>query len=71
MIKTSMIAIHRFDPVRQHWERIEVEGEAPSPRDQHACTVIGNRLLIHGGQCFDAVEDDFTVCKDTWVLQML
>ncbi|CAL4098822.1 unnamed protein product, partial [Meganyctiphanes norvegica] len=63
--------IHCFDPVRLHWERIEAEGEAPSPRDQHVCTVIGNRLLIQGGQSYDAVEDDFVVCKDTWMLQML
>lgn len=31
------------------WERVEAEGEPPSPRAAHAATAVGEMLVIHGG----------------------
>ena len=45
------------------WERIEVEGEAPSPRSDHAVVAVADGLLLHGG-C--AGSDTF---GDTWLLR--
>ena len=36
-------------PARNVWLKIHVSGDGPSTRDGHACTLLGNEMIIHGG----------------------
>ncbi|GBG86799.1 hypothetical protein CBR_g42082 [Chara braunii] len=41
--------IHAFDTVSQTWKKPSVKGSAPTPRDSHTCTTVGNKLFVFGG----------------------
>ncbi|XP_042502767.1 rab9 effector protein with kelch motifs-like isoform X2 [Macadamia integrifolia] len=41
--------VHIFDTVKQEWIKPTMRGIAPSPRDSHSCTTVGNNLFVFGG----------------------
>ena len=39
-----------FDPSAHNvWLKLHTSGDGPSSRDGHACTLLGNEMVIHGG----------------------
>ena len=40
----------QFNPVRKEWTNAKVVGDVPSPRANHASTIIGHKVFLFGGQ---------------------
>lgn len=41
--------LHRFDPVKNEWSRLETAGDGPCPRRRQCCVLIGSKLYLFGG----------------------
>ncbi|KAJ7527897.1 hypothetical protein O6H91_16G075100 [Diphasiastrum complanatum] len=45
--------VHVLDLKNMEWSRPSVKGELPSCRDSHTSVVIGEQLIVYGGDCGD------------------
>ncbi|KAE8683512.1 anaphase-promoting complex subunit 7-like [Hibiscus syriacus] len=45
----------------ENWMVLSVAGEAPVPRFNHAATVVGNKMIVVGGESVNGVLDDVQV----------
>lgn len=43
-------SVERFHLATKSWEKVQVNGDIPSPRTGHSCIVAQNRLWIYGGE---------------------
>ncbi|CAK9318546.1 unnamed protein product [Citrullus colocynthis] len=53
----------------ENWLVLSIAGEKPAPRFNHAATVIGNKMIVVGGECGNGLLDDVQVLnfdKFTW-----
>ncbi|KAL5474818.1 hypothetical protein EMCRGX_G026835 [Ephydatia muelleri] len=63
----SFSSMECYDIEHKVWLKLHCDGESPSSRDGHACTVIGKDMFIHGG--FAANEMKFN--GDTYKFDMM
>lgn len=47
----------RLDLLRNNWSSVKCLGAIPSPRCQHAVTIIQNLMIVHGGEGLKQAED--------------
>jgi hypothetical protein len=45
----SFTEVDCYDTTRDVWLKIHTSGDGPSSRDGHACVLLGNEMLVHGG----------------------
>ena len=41
--------VHLYDTVSNRWRTAETVGQPPAVRRNHACTLVGNTMLVYGG----------------------
>jgi len=56
--------LHLLDTDRMAWSRPNVSGRVPQERRYHSASVVDHRLLIFGGQYYDAVADLHFECDN-------
>lgn len=55
--------LFKFCTKSKVWQKLEVPGETPPPREAHICQVIENIMILHGGLNYE--EESF---DDMWAL---
>lgn len=45
----------------ESWMVLSIAGDKPKPRFNHAATVVGNKMVVVGGECTDGMLDDVQV----------
>ncbi|KAL1145661.1 hypothetical protein V6Z11_A11G313600 [Gossypium hirsutum] len=61
--------LHVLDLRTMRWTSPQVRGHIPAPRDSHSAIAIGNKLVVHGGDCGDRYLGDvdiFDMDTSTW-----
>lgn len=61
--------IHEFNTVTQEWKMIEVKGNVPLKRFKHSAVVVGNNMIIYGGNSTifeDVYNDVWSLNFETW-----
>jgi hypothetical protein len=52
-----------FDPNEKKWSNVRVGGEVPAGRENHACGVVEDKMLLYGGNSVAGLSDEiFTFC---------
>ena len=67
--ETYFADLNVYDELKEQWRNIRVKGDIPTGRDNHACGVIGDYMLIYGGNTVSGLSDDiytFSFPDNTW-----
>ncbi|XP_012455953.1 acyl-CoA-binding domain-containing protein 6 isoform X1 [Gossypium raimondii] len=75
-VESAMLAVNHSDELESHcppapvinssgnsenWMVLSVAGETPEPRFNHAATVVGNKMIVVGGESANGLLDDVQV----------
>ncbi|MBA0696615.1 hypothetical protein Goari_003152, partial [Gossypium aridum] len=75
-VESAMLAVNHSDEIESHcppapvinssgnsenWMVLSVAGEMPEPRFNHAATVVGNKMIVVGGESANGLLDDVQV----------